>query len=72
MNIKTHHAPHCEPPWLAVDMDKAAEKLKNYGLTEAEKTDVEELMASYCRLVEEAGLCHYGATEQEAIAQANE
>ena len=67
MSIKTHHAPHCDPPWLAVDMDKAAESLAGYKLTNAERSDIAELMASYCRLVEDAGLCYYGATEQEAI-----
>lgn len=68
--IRTHHNPTCNPPWLAIDMAKAAEKLKGYNLTEAEKTDVSELMAGYCRLVEESGLDHYGETEAEAIAKA--
>lgn len=68
--IKTHYNPTCEPPWLAIDMTKAAEKLKGYNLTDAEKTDVAELMFGYCRLIEEAGLDHYGETEHEAIMRA--
>ena len=70
--IATHHAPHCEEsPWLAVDMTAAAKLLDGYDLTEKEKTELPELMAGYCRLLDEAGLCHYGQTEAEAIAACN-
>ena len=68
--IATHYAEHCDPPWLAVDMDAAAELLEGYDLTEKEKTYLPELMAGYCRLIDEAGLDHYGYTEQEAIESA--
>lgn len=69
--IATHHAPHIpDSPWLAVDMDKAAKLLKGYGLTEKEKTDLFELMYGYSRLIDEAGLSHFGMTEEEAIAKA--
>lgn len=66
--IATHYAPHCETPWLAVDMAAASEMLEGYGLTDKEKTNLPELMAGYCRLLDDAGMCHYGDTEEEAIA----
>ena len=66
--IKTHYAEHCEDPWLAVDIDAAAALLAGYGLTDQEKTDLPEMMAGYCRLIDEAGLCHYGQTEEEAVS----
>ena len=68
--IATHYNQHCSPPWLAVDMTAAAKLLEGYDLTEKEKTDLPELMCGYCRLVEEAGLCGYGETEEEAVEAA--
>jgi hypothetical protein len=49
-------------------MAAAAKLLEGYGLTEKEKTELPELMASYCRLIDEAELCFYGDTEEEVIA----
>jgi hypothetical protein len=49
-------------------MDAAAKLLEGHGLTEKEKTELPEMMAGYCRLVDEAGLCFYGDTEEEVIA----
>jgi hypothetical protein len=66
--IATHHNPHCLLPWLAVDMAAAAKLLAGYGLTDKEKTELPELMAGYCRLIDEAELCFYGNTEEEVIA----
>lgn len=68
--IATHYAAHCDPPWLAVDMAAANKLLAGYRLSEAMKTDLAEMMAHYCRLIDEAGLCHYGTTEAEAVAAA--
>lgn len=65
--IATHHAPHCDPAWLAVDMDAANRALAGYRLPTAMQNDLPEMMAHYCRLLEEAGLCHYGCTEEEAV-----
>ena len=70
--IATHHAPHMTPPWIAVDMDAAAELLEDYDLTDEEKTSLPELMAGYCRLIDEADLCHYGQTEEEAVKSAQQ
>jgi len=66
--IAAHYALHCQPPWVAVDMDAAAKLLEDYTLTEKEKTDLPTLMAGYCRLIEEAELCFYGDTEEEAVS----
>jgi hypothetical protein len=65
--VQTHHAPHADPPWIAVNMVAACKMLKGYDLTEEEKTDLVELMAGYCRLIDEADLIGYGTTELEAI-----
>lgn len=65
--ISTWYAEHSEPPYQAVVMCVANEGLKDYGLTEEQKTSIPELMAGYCRLVEEAGWVGYGETEFEAI-----
>lgn len=65
--IATHYSPHCEPPWLAVDMDAAAVVLEGYDLTAREKTELPAMMAGYCRLLDDVGMCHYGETEEEAI-----
>jgi len=58
----------CEPPCVAVNMTVAISRLEGYDLTEQEKTDVTELMAGYCRLIDELNLTGYGETEFEAIA----
>ena len=65
--VKTHHAPHADPPWIAVSMVAACEMLEGYDLTNEEKTDLAALMAGYCRLIDEADLIGYGHTEIEAI-----
>lgn len=65
--VKTHHAPHVEPPWIAVSMIDAQKILRGYPLTEEEKTDLSALMAGYCRLIDEADLIGCGNTEIEAI-----
>jgi hypothetical protein len=65
--VKTHYAPHAEPPWIAVSMVAACEMLDGYDLTPEEKTDLPALLAGYCRLIDEADLIGYGHTEIEAI-----
>jgi hypothetical protein len=65
--VQTHHAPHADPPWIAICMPAVCKKLEGYGLTEEEKTDLVMLTAGYCRLIDEAGLIGYGYTEIEAI-----
>jgi hypothetical protein len=56
--------------WLALSMPECVEKVKGYGLTEEEKTYGPELMAGYCRLLEDAGLLADGcASEYEAVKQ---
>jgi len=58
----------CDPSCVAVNMTQAILALEGYDLTEEEKTDVTELMAGYCRIVDERRLTGYGDTEFEAIA----
>ena len=61
--IFTHKGPD---DWMALSMDECCWKLEGYGLTKEEQTDGVMLMAGYCRLIDEAGLIHYGETEHEA------
>jgi hypothetical protein len=66
-DIQTHHAPHMEvDPWLAIPMERAREILDGYDLTPFEKTSIPDMMAGYCRLLDECGLLFYGDTEREA------
>lgn len=64
-DIKTHHAPHMELQWLAIPMNAAREMLAGYDLTEYESSGVPEIMAGYCRLLDEAGLTFLGESERE-------
>lgn len=51
-------------------MTEAAEMLKGYGLTESEKTNLFDMMAGYCRLLDEAGVIADNCkTEYEACKQ---
>lgn len=73
LRIQTHHAPHCEDaPWIAMDMNLAAETLEGYDLTDEEKNQIPAIMAGYCRLLDEADIIGYGKTKDEAMAQAAE
>lgn len=63
----THYHEHSMPPWLAIHRASALECLEDYDLTEEEKNDIGAMMAGYCNLLENAGLCGYGKTEAEAI-----
>lgn len=55
-------------PCIAVNMTVAIKRLEGYDLTDEEKTDVTELMAGYCNLVDQYQLTGYGDTEFEATA----
>lgn len=61
----THKGPD---DWMALSMDECCLLLEGYQLTDTEKTDGVALMAGYCRLLDEAGLIHFGNTEWEACA----
>lgn len=61
--LYTHKGPD---DWMSLSMNECCELLKGYSLTDAQKTDGAELMAGYCRLIDEAGLVHFGETEHEA------
>jgi len=66
----THERSIFDPPWLAIHRESALELLKDYNLTELQKTDTGHLMAGYCNALDYAGLLHYGKTEAEAVAKA--
>lgn len=61
--IFTHKGPD---DWMALSMDECCWKLEGYGLTKEQQTDGVMLMVGYCRLIDEAGLIHFGQTEHEA------
>lgn len=61
--IFTHKGPD---DWMALSMDECCWKLEGHRLTKEQQTDGVALMAGYCRLIDEAGLIHFGDTEHEA------
>jgi hypothetical protein len=61
--IYTHHGPD---DWMALSMNECCHLLEGHRLTEHEQIDGAILMAGYCRLIDEAGLIHFGDTEYEA------
>jgi len=67
LEIQTHHADIDESPWLAVSMTICNDRLKGHDLTDREKTDIGELFAGYCRLLDEMQIVGYGQTREEAI-----
>ena len=66
-DIQVWTTDYADPPCVAVNMSQAIIALDGHELTEEEKTDVTELMASYCRLVDERRLTGYGDNEFQAI-----
>jgi hypothetical protein len=58
----------CAEDWMALSMPECIARLEGYELTAEEKTDAPSLLAGYCRLLDEAGLIQYGATEYETCA----
>lgn len=64
--IWTHHASGLEEPWTAVWVNGARDALSDYGPEVATMTGM-ELIASYCRLLEEAELMAGGRTEHAAV-----
>lgn len=68
----THRSPGCKPPWIAVHRASAIAYLQKQGfkLTHDQQNDIGYLMASFCRVLDEAGLIGYGTTCAKAIADA--
>ena len=64
--ILTHHADIDEDPWIAVSMKVCIARI-SYPLTHEEQTNVGELFASYCRLLDEGNMVGYGSTREAAI-----
>lgn len=66
--IQTHHC--SDQGWMALSMPEAVELVGDYDLTKAEKTQLFDMMAGYCRLLEEAGIVADGCkTEYESCKQ---
>jgi hypothetical protein len=55
-NILTHFSSGMPDPWLAIA-----------AMPEDVGKNIGQIMAESCRLYDEANLCGYGATEEEAI-----
>ena len=64
--ILTHCADIDEDPWLAVSMKVCMARI-SYPLTREEQTNVGELFASYCSLLDEGNMVGYGSTREAAI-----
>ena len=62
-DIQTHHAPHCEEPWMAIPMIKAKEIAKAY--LDGDEDDIASMTASAGRLLEDAGLVFYGHSQRD-------
>lgn len=58
------------PPWLAIHLESALKVLDGYPVTKRQKKDIGYLMSRYGRLLDDAGLLHYGNTKEEAAAKA--
>lgn len=55
-SILTHFSPQMEEPWLAIA-----------AMPEDRGKNISQIMSESCRLYDEANLCGYGQTEEEAI-----
>lgn len=64
-DIQTHHAPDCNPPWIAVPMKAAVDLLAGYKLTEEEKNSLPAIMSGFCRFLDESGMVFDGDSERE-------
>jgi hypothetical protein len=62
-DIQTHHAPHCEEPWMAIPMHAARRKAKAY--LEGDENDIASVTASAGILLEDAGLVFMGETKRD-------
>lgn len=64
-DIQTHHAPHCEDPWMAVPMKAARKVADDYDPEEPHDT-IPDITASIGILLEDLGMIFYGQTQREA------
>jgi len=65
--ISTWYSKGVDNEYMAVNMTAVLRILDGYDLTELEKTSLPDLMAGYCRLVDESDMTGYGDCEFEAI-----
>jgi len=70
-DIQTHHAIHMEEdPWLAIPMNAARKKLKDYITKDEPFNTVADITASFGRVLDDCGLLFYAKSEREAQDQA--
>lgn len=61
--IRTHHAPHCEEPWMAIPMIAAREKAGPY--LESDANGIVSMTASAGALLEDCGMIFTGQSRSE-------
>ena len=65
-DIQTHHAPHCEEPWLAIPMKMARERFSDeVDCPETEWTDCGSITASIGALLDDHGMVFLGQSKRE-------
>lgn len=66
-DVQTHHAAHCDPPWMAIPMNAAREYLaKNYDAAPKELTDIPTITMCYARVLDDMDFVFTATTEREA------
>lgn len=63
-DIQTHYAPQMPEPWMAIPMNAARKLLEGYANAD-ELPDIPTITERFCRLLDDAGYCFFGATERE-------
>lgn len=63
-DIQTHHAPHCEEPWIAVPMKRAREFAKGYDFEEKLESPA-DVCASFGSVLEDFSLIFFGQSKEE-------
>lgn len=62
-DIQTHHAPHCNEPWLAIPMKEAKRIAGDY--LEGDEGSIASVTASAGALLDDAGLTFFGHSQRE-------
>lgn len=65
--IWTHKGNSEDYPWSALAYADALKALSGYGLPESVRNDPMQVIAGYCRLLDDCGLLVIGETERDAV-----
>lgn len=65
LGIETHRCAGEDAPWMAIHLPSA--RKFGYGVTET--SDMFDCVSKVGRLLDEAGVCTYGKSEQDAVRQ---